>query len=147
MVGVELEPVTAGIAAALYPHAQIRSESFAETRIPDGTFDLVVGNVPFGDVTLHDRRHNAGEHRIHNHFLIKGLHLARPGGVMAVLTSRYTMDAANPAARRELAAMADLVGAVRLPTGAHRRAAGTDVVTDVLILRPARRSSAAGPSP
>lgn len=144
LIGVELEPVTAALAAALYPHAQVRNESFADTRIPEGTFDLVVGNVPFGDVQLHDKRHNAGSHRIHNHFVIKGLHLTRPGGLMAVITSRYTMDAVNPAARREMSALADLVGAVRLPTGAHRRAAGTDVVTDVLVFR--RREAGRAPS-
>jgi N12 class adenine-specific DNA methylase len=135
VVGVELDPVTAAIAAALHPDAQIRAESFADSRIPEGAFDAVVGNVPFGDVVLHDPRHNTGEHRIHNHFIVKSLHLTRPGGVVAVLTSRYTMDASNPAARREIAGLADLVGAVRLPTGAHRRAAGTEVVTDVLVLR------------
>lgn len=135
VVGVELEPVTASIAARLHPQAQIRAESFADTRIAEGSFDLVVGNVPFGDVTLHDRRHNAGGHRIHNHFLLKSLHLTRPGGLVLALTSRYTLDAANPAARREMAELADLVGAVRLPSGSHRRAAGTEVVTDVLVLR------------
>jgi N12 class adenine-specific DNA methylase len=135
LVGVELEPVTAAIAAALYPQAQILSESFADTRAPEGSFDLVVGNVPFGKVALNDRRHNPGGHSIHNHFLIKSLHLTRPGGLVAVLTSRYTMDAANPAARREMAALADLVGAVRLPSGAHQRAAGTKAVIDLLVLR------------
>lgn len=135
MVGVELEPVSAALAGAIYGQAQIRNESFAETRSPEGQFDLVVGNVPFGNIQLHDPRHNSGEHSIHNHFIIKSLHLTRPGGLVAVLTSRYTMDATNPAARREMGELADLVGAVRLPTAAHRRAAGTDVVTDVLILR------------
>ncbi|GAA2224127.1 helicase-related protein [Micromonospora olivasterospora] len=135
MVGVEVEPVTAGIAAALYPHATIRTESFADTRSPAGAFDLTIGNVPFGNFALADRRHNPGKHSIHNHFLIKSLHLTRPGGLVVALTSRYTMDAANPAARREMAALADLVAAVRLPTSAHEHAAGTKVVTDLLILR------------
>ncbi len=81
--------------------------------------------MPFGAIRLNDRRHNRGGHSIHNHFIIKSLHLTRPGGLVAVLTSRYTMDARNPAARREIAALADLVGAVRLPSGAHQRAAGT----------------------
>jgi N12 class adenine-specific DNA methylase len=135
MTGVEVEPVTAGIAAALYPDARILTESFAATRAHDGAFDLVIGNVPFGNITLTDRRHNPGGHSIHNHFIIKSLHLTRPGGIVALLTSRFTMDARNPAARREIAALADLLGAVRLPSGAHQRAAGTKVVTDLLILR------------
>lgn len=135
MTGVELDPVSAAVAGALYPSATVRAESFAITRLPAGHFDAVVGNVPFADVRLHDPLHNGGNHSIHNHFIIKALHLTRPGGVVAVLTSRYTMDAVNPAARREMNAIADLVGAVRLPSGAHRRAAGTDVVTDLLVLR------------
>jgi N12 class adenine-specific DNA methylase len=135
LTGVEVEPVTAGIATALYPHATIRTESFADTRAPAGAFDLTIGNVPFGNFSLADRRHNPGKHSIHNHFLIKSLHLTRPGGLVVALTSRYTLDSANPAARREMAALADLVAAVRLPTGAHENAAGTKVVTDLLILR------------
>jgi N12 class adenine-specific DNA methylase len=146
VTGVELEPITAQIAAALYPGAEVRNESFAGTRAPEGSFDLVVGNVPFGSIRLADRRHNQGGHSIHNHFIIKSLHLIRPGGLAAVLTSRYTMDARNPAARREIATLADLAGAVRLPSGAHQRAAGTKVVTDLLILRrrePGRQPDAA----
>ncbi len=134
-VGVELDPVTAGIAAVLYPNAEIRTESFADTRAPAGAFDLTVGNVPFADVKLHDRKHNAGKHVMHNHFLIKSLHLTRPGGLVMALTSRYTMDSANPAARREMMQLADLVAAIRLPTGAHERTAGTQAITDLLILR------------
>ena len=83
VVGVELDPVTATIAAALYPDAQILNESFADTRAPEGSFDLVVGNVPFGKITLTDRRHNAGGHSIHNFFIVKGLRLTRPGGARA----------------------------------------------------------------
>ena len=135
MVGVELDPTTAAIAAALYPDAQVLAESFAATRAPEGAFDAAVGNVPFGKVALHDPVHNPSGHSIHNHFIVKSLHLTRPGGLVAVLTSRYTLDARNPAARREIAELADLVGALRLPEGAHRRAAGTDVVTDLVILR------------
>ena len=135
VTGVELDPVTAGIAAALHPQAQILAESFAATRDPDGSYDLAIGNVPFGQAVLHDPRHNGTGHSIHNHFIVKALHLVRPGGLAAVLTSRYTMDARNPAARREIASLADLVAAVRLPSGAHQRAAGTGVVTDLLILR------------
>jgi N12 class adenine-specific DNA methylase/SAM-dependent methyltransferase len=135
VIGVELDPVTADIAAALYPDAQIRSESFADTRIPDGTFDVTVGNIPFGQFSLVDRRHNRGEHRIHDHFILKSLHLTKPGGVVALITSRYTLDKANPAARREIAEMADFLGAVRLPSRTHQRAAGTSAVTDVVLFR------------
>ena len=144
MVGVELDPTTAAIASLLYPNATVLAESFADTRIPEGTFDLVVGNVPFADVVLTDPTHNPARLSIHNHFIVKALHLLRPGGLVAVFTSRYTMDAQNPAARREMAGLADLVGAVRLPEGAHRRAAGTEAVTDLLILR--RRAPEAEPA-
>ena len=135
MTGVELDPVTAAISQALYPDATIRTESFADTRMPGGVFDAAVGNVPFSRNTLHDARHNAGGHSMHNHFILKSLALTRPGGVVGVLSSAFTLDAQNPAARREMAQSADLLGAVRLPTGAHRRAAGTDALTDVLIFR------------
>ena len=79
LVGVELDPSSAAIARALYPHAQILNESFADTRTRAGSFDLVVGNVPFGQVALHDRRYNPAGHSIHDYFMIKGLHLLRPG--------------------------------------------------------------------
>ena len=128
-------PGDRGDRGLLYPDAEIRTESFADSRDGDGSFDLAIGNVPFGNMTLHDRRHNPAGHSIHNHFIIKALHLVRPGGVVAVLTSRFTMDARNPAARREIASLADLAGAIRLPGGAHQRAAGTTVVTDLLVLR------------
>lgn len=135
VVGVELDPTTAAIAQNLYPSADIRAESFADTRLPEQHFDVAVGNVPFAKVTLHDRLHNPAGHSIHNHFLIKSLRLIRPGGVAAVVTSRWTMDARNPAARREITSLADLLGAVRLPAGAFGPAAGTDAICDVLVLR------------
>lgn len=134
MIGVELDSTTSRIAAYLYPEADIRAESFVDTRLHGGV-DAVIGNVPFGDIVLHDKLHNQGGHSIHNHFILKSLANTRPGGMVAVITSRYTMDATNPAARREMQAMADLVGAVRLPTGAHQRSAGTQAVTDILIFR------------
>ena len=77
LTGVELDPTTAAIAAALNPHADIRAESFAATRLPDGSFDATVGNVPFADVRLHDPRHNSGQHSLHNHFIVKSLSLTR----------------------------------------------------------------------
>ena len=135
MTGVELDPVTAGISQALYPEATIRTESFADSQFGSGRFDAAVGNVPFGRNILHDTTHNQGRHSMHNHFIIKSLDLTRPGGMVAVISSAFTLDARNPAARREIYASADLLGAVRLPNGAHRRAAGTDALTDVLVFR------------
>lgn len=135
MVGVELDSTTASITRALYPAADVKTESFADTRFPADYFDATVGNVPFANVALHDPVHNGGRHSIHNHFIIKSLSLTRPGGIVAVLTSHYTLDAQNPAARREMNALGDLLGAVRLPSGAHRRSAGTEAVTDLLIFR------------
>lgn len=135
LTGVELDPTTAQVAAELYPTATIRAESFADTKLPSGFFDAAIGNVPFGDVVLRDPAFNAGRHAIHNHFLIKSLELLRPGGVLVALTSRWTLDAESPAARRDLAALADLLGAVRLPSGTLRRSAGTDAVTDLLVFR------------
>lgn len=135
MVGVELDPTTAAIARGLYPHAEVRTESFADSRFPRGHFDAAVGNVPFSDIALFDPQFNAGGHAMHNHFIVKSLALTRPGGLVMVLTSSWTLDATNPAARREMNGMADLVGAVRLPSGAHRRAAGTEALTDLLVFR------------
>ncbi len=135
MTGVELDPVTAEIAAALYPDADVRAESFVDTRLPEGYFDAAIGNVPFDEIALTDPMHNPMRLATHNHFIVKSLELVRPGGLVAVLTSRYTLDSTGKTARLEIADRADLVGAVRLPAGAHRRAAGTDVVTDLLILR------------
>lgn len=135
VVGVELDPTTARVASLLYPAADIRGESFAETRLPEGRRDLVIGNVPFADVVPHDSTYNRLGLSLHNYFIYKGLHLVRPGGVVAVLTSRWTMDAANPAAREAFADMADLVTALRLPNQTHHQAAGTDVITDLLVFR------------
>ncbi|WP_417221207.1 helicase-related protein [Arthrobacter sp.] len=135
MTGVELDPVTAGISQALYPGANIRAESFADSGFGGGRFDAAIGNVPFGRNVLHDTTHNQGRHSMHNHFIIKSLDLTRPGGLVGVVSSAFTLDAQNPAARREMFESADLLGAVRLPNGAHRRSAGTDALTDVLIFR------------
>ncbi|WP_183155387.1 hypothetical protein [Mycobacterium persicum] len=135
MVGVESDATTAAIAALLYPCAQIRHEGFETTRVPENSFAATVGNVPFGRYAVTDPAHNPARHSIHNHFILKSLALTAPGGYVAVLTSRYTLDAAKPAARRDMAAKADLIGALRLPAKAFARVACTEVVTDLLILR------------
>ena len=145
MTGIELDPTTAGIAETLYPHATICAASFADVRgLADATFDLVIGNVPFGDVVLYDPVHNKGKHSIHNHFLVKSLALLKPGGLLVALTSRFTLDSQGDGARVEMHEMADLIAAVRLPVGAHRRVAGTDALTDVVVLR--RRDGARSPT-
>lgn len=137
-VGVELDPTSAAICAQLYPSASILAQGFETTDLSDASFDAAVGNVPFGSVALHDRRHNPTGESIHNHFLIKALHLCRPGGLVAVITSRYTLDARNPQARATMSELADFVTAIRLPGATHRHVAGTEVVTDLVVLR--RRS-------
>ncbi|WP_086682572.1 SNF2-related protein, partial [Streptomyces pseudogriseolus] len=138
MTGVEVDPITARIAGALYPHSEIRHESFGDTRAPNGTFDMAIGNVPFGKYKVPDLVHNKGGHSIHNHFILKSLDLTRGGGLVAVVTSALTMDGHGgkaEAARMEMAEKAELVGAIRLPSGAHQRTAGTSVMTDLLIFR------------
>ena len=135
VTGVEIDPTSAAISRLLAPGVAVLNESFADTVAPDGAFDAVVGNVPFARLSLFDPKHNRGRHRIHNHFLVKSVALTRPGGVVALITSRHTMDAESATARGELFEMADLLGAVRLPNKAFARSAGTDVVTDILILR------------
>lgn len=134
-VGVELEPVTAQVAALLYPDAEIRNVGFETVRDSDGSFDAAIGNVPFGNYQLFDPLHNADRLSIHNHFLAKSLALTKPGGIVAMVTSRYTLDARNPAARRVLHSYGDLLAAIRLPSGAHQRLAGTQAVTDVLVFQ------------
>ena len=135
MVGVEADDITATIAALLYPSAQVRHEGFETTRAAEASFTAAVGNVPFGRYALTDPVHNPSRHSIHNHFIVKSLDLVAAGGYVAVLTSRYTMDSVKTTARRDIAKRADLIGALRLPSQAFSRVAGTDVVTDLLILR------------
>jgi N12 class adenine-specific DNA methylase len=134
--GVELDSITARIAKKLYPDATIFAKGFEETPLPDNYFDAVVGNVPFGDYAVHDPAMKPQFTRaIHDYFFAKSLEKARPGGVMALITSRYTMDKENDAIRRHLAAQADLLGAIRLPNTAFKANAGTEVTTDILFLR------------
>ncbi len=117
MVGVELDPLTAKISAALYPDAQIRVEGFQHAVMPTGAVNAVIGNVPFGGFSLIDPRYNPRRLSIHNHFISKSLQLTAPGGVVAVISSSFTMDAATSTARAEFARYGDLIGAVRLPSG------------------------------
>ena len=115
------------------------TRDFADTQLPEGSFDAAVGNVPFGKIHMNDPRYNPGRrYPIHTHFLLKSAALVRPGGWIALITSRYTLDGTGEdavEARRKLAGFGELAAAVRLPAAAHRRTAGTDVVTDVLVIR------------
>ncbi|WP_139244496.1 DEAD/DEAH box helicase family protein [Arthrobacter alpinus] len=135
MVGVELDPVTARIASYLYPNSQVRAEGLEKAALPENSFHATIGNVPFGNFSVFDARHNPNGLNIHNYFIAKSLRLTAPGGYVAVVTSAFTMDAAGTKARREIARYGDLVGAVRLPAKAFSRVSGTEVVADVLILR------------
>jgi hypothetical protein len=145
ITGVEADRTTAAVARHLYgARAAVHHGRFEAFTPPEGTFDLVIGNVPFAKVTPHDPRHNRSRLGLHNYFIVKSLHLTRPGGLVAALTSRYTLDARNPAARREMHALADLVGAVRFPAGAFAESSGTEVVCDLVVLR--RRPEGAEPA-
>ncbi|MEG9551829.1 DEAD/DEAH box helicase family protein [Streptomyces baarnensis] len=135
MTGVEVEGRTAAMSRHLYPDATIITAGFEETAFTD-PFDAVIGNVPFGRYQRYDRVYNSDlKLSIHDHFVLKSLALTRPGGITALITSRFTLDGKDPAARERMYELGDLVGAVRLPAGAHKATAGTDVVTDVLFLR------------
>ena len=134
---VELEPVTGGIAKQLYPNADVRVQGFESVLLPDDYFDAAISNVPFGDIRVHDPAYKPYLTKsIHNYFFAKALDKVRPGGVVAFVTSRYTMDSTQAGAvRRYLSTKADLLGAVRLPDTAFKSNAGTDVVTDILIFK------------
>ena len=135
LYGVELDSITGRIAQQLYPQARITVRGYEKTGYPKDFFDLAVGNVPFGQHQVNDPDYNKLRFSIHNYFFAKALDQVRPGGVIAFITSRYTMDANNPAARQYLAKRADLLGAIRLPNNAFKANAGTDVVSDILFFQ------------
>ena len=135
MYGVEIDTVSAGIAQQLYQKTSIAAQPFEEANVPDSFFDAVIGNVPFGDIRINDRRYNKHNFLIHDYFFAKSLDKLRPGGVMALVTSKGTMDKENPATRKYIAQRADLLGAIRLPNNTFKGNAGTEVVSDILILQ------------
>ena len=134
LYGVELDSITGRIAKQLYPKADITVAGFETTDRKD-FFDLAIGNVPFGQYQVNDRAFDKLGFSIHNYFFAKALDQVRPGGVVAFVTSRYTMDAKDSAARKYIAQRADLLGAIRLPNNAFRANAGTDVVSDIIFLQ------------
>lgn len=135
LYGVELDDLTGRIAKQLYQNANIRIEGFEESVYPDSFFDVAIGNVPFGDYSLADKRYDKNHFLIHDYFFAKALDKVRPGGVVAFITSSGTMDKANPSVRKYIAQRAELLGAIRLPNNAFRANAGTDVVADILFLQ------------
>jgi hypothetical protein len=130
-IGVEQDSVSGRMAKALHPEADIRIENFRDTRLPADRIDAVIGNVPFGDVEM---RYEGKPYALHDYFLVKSLDALKPGGVMALVTSHYTLDKQNPAIRERIAEQADFLGAIRLPSETFKRE-GTDVVTDILFLK------------
>jgi len=133
--GVELDTISAGIAQQLYQKTTIAAQGFEETNLPDSFFDGVVGNVPFGDFKVLDKRYDKHKFLIHDYFFAKSLDKLRPGGVMALVTSKGTMDKETLAVRKYIAQRAELLGAIRLPNNTFKGNAGTEVVSDILILQ------------
>ena len=131
---MELDSISGRIAKQLYPEADITVAGFETTDRRD-FYDLAIGNVPFGQYQVNDKAYNKLGFSIHNYFFAKALDQVRPGGLVAFVTSRYTMDAKDPTVRRYLAQRAELLGAIRLPNNAFQANAGTDVVSDILFLQ------------
>ncbi len=143
--GVELDSVTGRIARQLYPDSTVFIKGFEETPLPDNFFDAVVGNVPFGDYRVHDPSYKRKLTKaVHDYFFAKSLDKVRPGGVMALITSRYTLDKQDDSIRSYLSDGADLVGAIRLPNTAFKANAGTEVTTDILFLRKRKSGESRG---
>lgn len=135
LYGVELDSITGRIAKQLYPSANIAITGFEKTELPDSFFDLAIGNVPFGNYKLGEKRYDNQNFLIHDHFFAKALDKVRPSGVVAFVTSKGTMDKQSPEVRRYLAQRAELLGAIRLPNNAFLKNAGTEVTSDILFLQ------------
>ena len=133
--GVEIDPISACIAQQLYQKTSIAAQPFEEASLPDSFFDCVIGNVPFGDFKVADKRYDKYKFLIHDYFFAKSLDKLRPGGVMALITSKGTMDKENSSVRKYIAQRADLIGAIRLPNNTFKGNAGTEAVSDILILQ------------
>ena len=133
--GIELDTISAGIAQQLYQKSSIAAQGFEEVNVPDSFFDGVIGNVPFGDFKVSDKRYDKYNFLIHDYFFAKSLDKLRPGGVMALVTSKGTMDKENPSVRKYIAQRAELIGAIRLPNDTFKGNAGTEVVSDILFLQ------------
>lgn len=139
LYGCEIDSIPGQIAKQLYPNADIQVMGFEKTAFPDHFFDMMVGNVPFNSIKVDDPRYNKHNFHIHDYFIAKSLDKVRPGGMMALITSKFTMDKANSSMRRYIAGKAELVGAVRLPNNAFKQVAGTEATTDILFLKKRER--------
>lgn len=133
--GVELDSITGRIAQQLYQRSSIAVQGFETTNLPDSFFDVIIGNVPFGQFKVQDKRYNKQNWLIHDYYFGKSLDKVRPGGVVAFITSKGTMDKENPAVRKYIAQRADLLGAIRLPQNTFQKNAGTEVTSDILFLQ------------
>jgi N12 class adenine-specific DNA methylase len=136
--GTEIDPLTARIASALYPDADIRAQPFEQSKFADGFYDLAISNVPFGDYTVHDLRWNSYKLPIHDYFFAAALEKVRSDGLVMFITSHGTLDKINSTLRELLSARSELLGAIRLPNDAFKRNAGTEVTTDIVMLRKLR---------
>lgn len=145
LYGVEKDDISGQIAKLLYPKAQIKIKGFEETQYPDNFFDVAVGNVPFGDYKLYDAKYAKHNFRIHDYFFAKTLDKVRPGGIVAFITSKGTLDKANPSVRKYIAERAELLGAIRLPSTAFKDSAGTDVTSDIIFLQKRERKIVSEP--
>lgn len=135
LYGVELDNLTGRIAAKLYPQANMQIKGFEDTSFPDDKFDIVVGNVPFGGYGVADSAYNRYNFKVHDYFLAKSIDKVKPNGIVAIVTSKGTMDKLNPSARKYVAERAELIGAIRLPNTAFKQTAGTEAVADILFFR------------
>ena len=145
LYGIEKDSISGRIAKKLYPDATISVQGFEESSYPDNFFDVVIGNVPFGDFKVYDKRYNALNFRIHDYFIAKAIDQVRPGGVVAVITTKGTMDKQNSSVRKYIAERAELLGAIRLPNITFQNIAGTEVTSDILFFQKKERKIAIEP--
>ena len=139
LYGVELDSISGRIAKQLYQKSSIAIEGYEKTNLPDSFFDVAIGNVPFGQFGVIDKRYDQYHFNIHDYFFAKTIDKVRPGGIIAFVTSRYTMDKANPSVRRYINERAELLGAIRLPNDTFSKAANTKTTSDILILQKRER--------
>jgi len=135
LFGVEKNPLSGALASMLYPDAKILVQPFEDTRLPNNSFDLIIGNPPFADIKIADPEYSDPKLSVHNYFLVKSLDKLKPGGIAVCISSHYTLDSLDVRARRAMAARADLVAAIRLPDNTFQKNANTSVTTDILFFR------------